>query len=48
MEATDDPLLRGPIDPPPGAYVNRQDQISPTEDPERTRDERNEPTGAIR
>ena len=33
MEETGDPLLHGPIEPPPGAYVNRQDQISPAETP---------------
>ena len=31
MEATDDPLLTGPVEPPPGAIVNRQDQVSPAE-----------------
>ncbi len=31
MVERDDPLLRGPVPPPPGAEVNDQDQISPTE-----------------
>jgi N-sulfoglucosamine sulfohydrolase len=31
MERTDDPLLRGPLSPPPGALVNTQDQVSPTD-----------------
>ena len=31
MEATDDPLLDGPVEPPPGALVNGPDQISPSE-----------------
>ena len=33
MEATDDPLRHGPIEPPPGAVVNAQDAISPAEEP---------------
>jgi N-sulfoglucosamine sulfohydrolase len=28
MEQTDDPLLHGPVPPPPGARINRQDQRS--------------------
>jgi len=32
MVATDDPLLHGPVPPPPGARINRQDQRS-AEDP---------------
>jgi N-sulfoglucosamine sulfohydrolase len=28
MEGTDDPLLRGPVEPPPGAAVNEQWQVS--------------------
>jgi N-sulfoglucosamine sulfohydrolase len=31
MAETDDPLLDGPVDPPPGAEYNEQDQISPRE-----------------
>jgi arylsulfatase A-like enzyme len=31
MEATDDPLLNGPVEPPPGALVNSPDQLSPSE-----------------
>ena len=31
MEATDDPLLDGPVEPPPGALVNGPDQVSPSE-----------------
>jgi N-sulfoglucosamine sulfohydrolase len=33
MRRTDDPLLDGPIDPPPGAIVSGQDQISPDDPP---------------
>jgi arylsulfatase A-like enzyme len=33
MEETDDPLRHGPIEPPPGAIVNRQDAASPAEAP---------------
>jgi N-sulfoglucosamine sulfohydrolase len=33
MRETDDPLLRGPVDPPPGAELNDQWQISPDEPP---------------
>jgi arylsulfatase A-like enzyme len=33
MEATDDPLRLGPIEPPPGAVVNAQTAISPAEEP---------------
>ena len=33
MEETDDPLRHGPIEPPPGAVVNRQDAVSPAEEP---------------
>jgi arylsulfatase A-like enzyme len=33
MRETDDPLLAGPVEPPAGALVNEQDQISPTEPP---------------
>lgn len=33
MEETDDPLRHGPIEPPEGAIVNRQDAISPAEEP---------------
>ena len=29
MRETDDPLLRGPVPPPPGAVVNRPDDLSP-------------------
>ena len=31
MAETGDPLLDGPVDPPPGAEYNEQDQISPRE-----------------
>ncbi|MFN8111828.1 MAG: sulfatase [Solirubrobacterales bacterium] len=31
MEATDDPLLDGPVEPPAGALVNSPDQVSPAE-----------------
>jgi arylsulfatase A-like enzyme len=31
MHETDDPLLHGPVEPPPGALVNEQWQISPSE-----------------
>lgn len=31
MRETDDPLLRGPVAPPPGATVNEQWQVSPNE-----------------
>ena len=31
MRGTDDPLLDGPVEPPPGAQVNEQWQISPDE-----------------
>jgi arylsulfatase A-like enzyme len=31
MRETDDPLLRGPVEPPPGAFVNEQWQLSPDE-----------------
>ncbi len=34
MRETDDPLLRGPVQPPPGAAVNEQWQVSP-DDPVR-------------
>lgn len=33
MQATDDPLLRGPVEAPPGATVNEQWQVSPDEPP---------------
>lgn len=33
MEETDDPLRHGPIEPPPGAIVNRQTDLSPAEEP---------------
>jgi len=35
MEETEDPLLHGPVEPPPGALVNRWEQISPADEPER-------------
>jgi arylsulfatase A-like enzyme len=35
MRETDDPLLKGPVEPPPGAEVNEQWQVSPDE-PTRT------------
>lgn len=31
MQATDDPLLRGPVPAPPGAEVNDPDGLSPNE-----------------
>ncbi len=31
MRETDDPLLEGPVEPPPGALVNEQWQVSPSE-----------------
>jgi arylsulfatase A-like enzyme len=31
MHETDDPLLGGPVEPPPGALVNEQWQVSPDE-----------------
>jgi arylsulfatase A-like enzyme len=34
MRETDDPLLDGPVPPPPGAIVNAQSQISPNDPPE--------------
>jgi N-sulfoglucosamine sulfohydrolase len=45
MVARDDPLLEGPIAPPPGAVVNERDQISPAE-PTRSISLRADPTGA--
>ncbi len=33
MRATDDPLLGGPVEPPPGALVNEQWQVSPSDPP---------------
>jgi N-sulfoglucosamine sulfohydrolase len=33
MRATDDPLLDGPVPPPPGALVNEQWQRSPDDPP---------------
>ena len=33
MEETVDPLRQGPIEPSPGAIVNRQDALSPAEEP---------------
>jgi arylsulfatase A-like enzyme len=33
MRETDDPLLQGPVAPPPGAQVNEQWQVSPDEQP---------------
>lgn len=43
MEETEDPLLQGPVPPPPGAAVNEQWQVSP-DDP--VRDVRADPTAA--
>jgi arylsulfatase A-like enzyme len=43
MRETDDPLLDGPVEPPPGAIVNEQWQVSP-DDPPRTVTA--DPTGA--
>ncbi|NLF17309.1 MAG: sulfatase [Lentisphaerae bacterium] len=34
MEATDDPLLKGPLRPPPGIRVNDPDGLSPRETPQ--------------
>jgi hypothetical protein len=31
MTETEDPLLAGPVEPPPGAEVNEQWQVSPDE-----------------
>lgn len=36
MRATNDPLLRGPIPPPPGSLINDAEGTSPTEAPKRT------------
>jgi N-sulfoglucosamine sulfohydrolase len=33
MQATNDPLLNGPVPPPPGALFNDPDNLSPTEKP---------------
>jgi N-sulfoglucosamine sulfohydrolase len=33
MRETDDPLLNGPVEPPPGATVNEQWQVSPDDPP---------------
>ena len=33
MRETDDPLLDGPVAPPPGAIVNEQWQVSPDDPP---------------
>jgi hypothetical protein len=33
MHATEDPLLDGPVEPPAGAEVNDQWQVSPDEPP---------------
>jgi arylsulfatase A-like enzyme len=46
MEETDDPLRHGPIEPPPGAIVNRQDALSPAEEPRGI--DPVEQTGAVR
>jgi N-sulfoglucosamine sulfohydrolase len=43
MRETDDPLLDGPVEPPPGAQVNEQWQVSPDEP---TRTVRADPTAA--
>jgi N-sulfoglucosamine sulfohydrolase len=43
MRATDDPLLDGPVEPPPGAEVNEPWQVSPDEP---TRTVRPDPTAA--
>jgi N-sulfoglucosamine sulfohydrolase len=43
MRETDDPLLAGPVAPPPGALVNEQWQLSPDEQP---RAVMADPTGA--
>ena len=47
MKATADPLLDGPVEPPPGAAVNRQDQLSPAE-PTSADPAAGEPAGAVR
>ena len=31
MQATDDPLLHGPVEPEPGVEINLPDQVSPAE-----------------
>jgi N-sulfoglucosamine sulfohydrolase len=46
MEDTDDPLRHAPIEPPPGAIVNRQDALSPAEEPRGI--DPIEQTGAVR
>ena len=46
MEETDDPLRHGPIEPPPGAIVNRPDALSPAESPRGI--DPIEQTGAVR
>jgi N-sulfoglucosamine sulfohydrolase len=46
MAETGDPLLSGPIEPPPGAIVNRQDALSPAEAPRGI--DPIEETGAVR
>jgi N-sulfoglucosamine sulfohydrolase len=46
MVETDDPLRNGPIEPPQGAIVNRQDALSPAEEPRGT--DPIEETGAMR
>jgi hypothetical protein len=33
MQETGDPLLDGPVPPPPGALVNRREDVSPAADP---------------
>ncbi len=46
MEETGDPLREGPIEPPPGAIVNRPDALSPAESPRGI--DPIEQTGAVR
>ena len=46
MVDTDDPLRHGPIEPPEGAIVNRQDALSPAEAPRGI--DPVEETGAVR
>lgn len=45
MRETEDPLLEGPVEPPPGALVNEQWQISP-DDPVRVAGDRTDPPAA--
>jgi N-sulfoglucosamine sulfohydrolase len=46
MRETGDPLLEGPIEPPPGAIVNAQSDISPDAAPMAPTEFKEQPTGA--